>query len=157
MEENMNQTPPAAQNPTPGANSRRFGPRALLLAIVIIFGVLLVAIAISNHSNKPKNQPNTAAQAPAQAKVTLNDDGFVPATITVNHGTQLTWTNRGSSSHQVAADPYPLNNSIPGFDSTRSLLPGDSLTFTFDRTGTYHLHDQLNPLNAKLRETVIVK
>ncbi|MBI2285833.1 hypothetical protein HYU82_03350, partial [Candidatus Saccharibacteria bacterium] len=78
-------------------------------------------------------------------------------TITITVGTQLTWTNNDTRSHQPAADPHPLNNSIEGFDSSTVLLPGDSLSFTFENPGTYSYHDHLNPLNKRYQGTVVVE
>jgi len=90
-----------------------------------------------------------------QASVNINNTGFFPAEITINRGTQVTWTNLDSKSHQVAADPYPKNNSIPGFNNLALLQTNDTYSFVFSKAGTYHYHDQLNPFT--LLGTVVVK
>ena len=56
------------------------------------------------------------------------NDCFVPHTITVEPGTDVTWTNSDTVLHTVT-EPGGL------FDSW--LLPGEEVTFTFDTPGTY--------------------
>ena len=56
------------------------------------------------------------------------NDCFVPHTITVGTGTDVTWTNSDTVLHTVT-EPGGL------FDSW--LLPGEEFTFTFETPGTY--------------------
>lgn len=152
-------TEPPTLQPKNGRFSSLNPSQKLLILIAAIFVVLLATMAIYQavHKQTPKPTSTTNVAKPSQAAVSVTDSGFSPASITIKAGTQLTWTNNGKSSHQVAADPYPANNSIPGFDSTKTLLPGDSLSFTFEQKGTFHLHDQSQPLNASFHLTVIVQ
>jgi plastocyanin len=148
--------------PTPPANpslwSRlKANPLALsVLVIGLLMLVLVLALALTNH--KTTNTTNQAAnntQAAQTATMDINDTAFTPATLQVAAGTTVTWTNLGTKPHQVAADPYPKDDSITGFNSKDTLLPKDSLSFTFTTPGTYHLHDELNPL--AIQGTVVVR
>jgi len=47
----------------------------------------------------------TEASATATASVTLTDNAFQPACITVPVGTKVTWTNNGSPIHTVTSEP----------------------------------------------------
>lgn len=127
--------------------------------VLLIAGIVILALGIHYFSNKPaakqsSNNASSSVTTPSGSQVSISPTGFIPQTITLKAGTQLTWTNNDTSPHQVAADPYPSNNSIPGFDSTIVLHAGDSYSFTFVVPGTYHLHDQLNPMN--INGTVVV-
>jgi len=79
--------------------------------------------------------------------VTINDDGFIPQTITVNPGTTLLWRNNGSSPHSLES----LSQDSP-FDN-RIIESGDSASYTFDNFGTFQYRDGQNP---SLTGTVIV-
>ena len=160
-------TPPAAQpptQPTPASSgnglrhrlsSLNWPQKLLLLTTTVLAGLLLSAAIYQTFFEKPPPAPTVTV--PATASVLITKDGLSPATITIKEGTQLTWTNNDSFSHQPAADPHPLNNSIEGFDSNTTLLPGDSLSFTFESPGTYTYHDHLNPLNKRYQGTAIVE
>lgn len=157
-----NPTPaPTPQPPSTGSGlkarlSSLNGPqRLLLLTATVLAGLLLSAAIYQTYFEKPTPAPSVTA--PAQAAVSITKNGWVPSTITIRAGTQLTWTNDDSSSHQPAADPHPIHGSIEGFDSDTTLLPGDSLSFIFETKGKYTYHDHLNPLDPKYQGTVLVE
>jgi plastocyanin len=124
---------------------------------LLIVGLVILVAAVLYAANKKENNNNQTAKTlnTSTALVSVNESGFTPATLSVESGTQVTWVNAGKKPHQISADPYPSNNSIAGFNSYEVLQKGDSYSFTFSSAGTYHLHDNLNPL--KLHSTVIVK
>jgi plastocyanin len=120
----------------------------LVVLVLIIFGVM------ANHNHKSNTNKQSTDKLPG-GQISISDSKFNPQTLSVKAGTQVTWINQSTRPHQVAADPYPKNDSIPGFDSNIVLRAGDSYTFTFTHEGTYTYHDQLHPL--RLKGTVIVK
>jgi plastocyanin len=146
----MNQNTP--DNPAHSPHHLKLWSSHAKLAIAIASAVILLSIAaaISYHRSN-----HSALNPKDQAIVSITNQGFSPSTLLVKPGTAVTWTNSDSQPHEVAADPYPKNNSIPGFDSTQVLQAHDSYSFKFEKSGTYHYHDQLNPL--KLLGTVTVK
>ncbi|MFE0186784.1 cupredoxin family copper-binding protein [Streptomyces sp. NPDC059008] len=86
------------------------------------------------------------AQAPAN-HVMIADFAFSPATLTVDKGTTVTWTNEDSAPHTVTSDGSgPLNS--PTLDT------GGSYTFTFNSAGTYNYYCDIHP---SMQGTVIVK
>ena len=153
MDDHMN---PNSQQPKTDSAKHwvSFRPVKLLWLISAIFVVLLILLAASNH-NRSKTNNTASVNRNHLASVSLTANGFVPQTITIKPGGSITFTNTDSSPHQVAADPYPKNNSIPGFDSTKLLQANDAYSFIFDKAGTYHLHDQLHPFDYHL--TVLVR
>ncbi len=120
------------------------------LLCVAVLGIIFAAI----FARQDKKHP-TLSNTQASANVTITKSGFSPAVIKVSVGTRVIWTNGDVNPHQVAADPYPKDNSIPGFNSHVVLLPNDTFGFDFSRAGTYTYHDERNPL--KFNGTVIVK
>jgi len=149
-------TPQSPKEPSamPQANT---GGRQIILLISVAVALLFVIgyVVIYGNTNKSKSTSSAKAVLPAAASATISDTGFSPQSISIKPNTELTWTNNDSQAHQVSADPYPANNSITGFDNNQLLEKGDSYSFTFQKTGTYHVHDNLNPL--KFNQTIIVK
>ncbi len=74
-------------------------------------------------------------------EVSYDSDGFSPATISVEVGTKVTWTNDSGSDMWVASDPHPVHTDFSRFDQLKS---GDSYSFTFEEAGTYEYHNHLN-------------
>jgi plastocyanin len=128
----------------------------LFISLGILVVLTLLTSSLLRTDTKPNNNYKKIAQDnKQQAKVTINSNGFNPTTIQVQAGTQVTWENLDTKPHRVAADPYPANNSIPGFNNDLELQLGNTYTFEFAKTGTYHVHDQLNPMIFKA--TIVVE
>jgi plastocyanin len=121
--------------------------RTLLATSVVLIVIIILGVISYHKTSRPASV--------RQAAVAVTSQGLTPSVLSVKTGTQVTWTNSDSSAHEIAADPYPKNDSISGFDSTVVLQPNDSYSFSFKKAGTYHYHDQLNPF--KINGTVIVK
>ena len=56
------------------------------------------------------------------------DDRFVPSQITVPVGTTVTWVNKGTNQHSIAA--------FDGSFESDMLSPGDRFSHTFETPGT---------------------
>jgi plastocyanin len=135
----------------------------LAFFLIIVFVVLLAVLIGYLYLNKGKatstttttsTTPTTKTTPVTTANVSITKDGFVPATIQIKKGGQVTWTNTDSTSHQVITDPHPAHINLKDLDSD-PLGQGDSFTFTFEKAGTYGYHDEMNPL--KFKGAVIVK
>ena len=132
------------------------GPQKALALVSVVMLASVVTLSVYQVFIKEQT-PATSVTAPATASVSITSSGPSPATITVSAGTVLTWTNDDTKPHQIAADPHPSNDSIPGFESDTSLLPGDSLSFAFEDQGLYTYHDHLNPLDRIWQGRVVVE
>jgi len=119
-------------------------------AAIICGGIGLLIIAIVGVTLLTKGSSNSQNTV---ATVRITDRGFQPATLTVRSGTEITWTNSGSAMHQVASNPFPKDNGLPGL---KSQILNNTQTFSFvaDRTGTFGYHDQLNPT---MNGTIVVE
>lgn len=113
-----------------------------------VVAILLIAIVgtlwlISN--NHKKTTPSTSQAKLTTAYINISSTGFVPSDINVPTNTLVTWTNKDTKPHEVAADPYPKDDSIPNFNNNVVLQPNETYTFKFENKGLYKYHDQLNP------------
>lgn len=71
------------------------------------------------------------------------DNCFTPADITINRGEAVRFTNNSTRDMWPASDKHPSHSLYPEFDSTGTIAPGDSYTFTFAKAGTWDYHDHL--------------
>jgi plastocyanin len=99
--------------------------------------VLLLALAIGLL---------VAAPAPAKTvTVDISKLGFVPASVTVQTGDSVTWTNKDTVNHQVVCTACTFTSLV--------LTPGQSHTFVFTKVGKFTTVD---PLNKNKKGTVTV-
>lgn len=123
----------------------------VLIVIALVLTILFVVLALT------KEDETTTTSAPSSVAVTVTSSGFQPSSVQIKAGDTVTWTNTDKKAHQIAADPYPVNDSIPNFDSTVILNQNDAHTHTFDVPGTYTYHDELNPLKKSFHGTIVVQ
>ena len=126
----------------------------VLIAVVILALAFLGFLFLTGGKKPPVVEKPAVTKIASEAQVEITKDGFSPETIQVQKGTQVTWTNKDSSPHQVASDPHPTHTNLKGLVSD-SLTQGDSFSFIFEKEGTFTYHDHLNPL--KFKGTVIVR
>ncbi|MBI2145450.1 hypothetical protein HYU18_03960 [Candidatus Woesearchaeota archaeon] len=120
----------------------------------------------------PPAMPESPAQ-PAQPEVhdhsvTITASGFVPQTLTIEAGEEVTFLNKDSTQHWPASAVHPTHTAYPGsdiakcgtadaktvFDACKGLAQGEAFKFTFNQKGSWKYHDHLNP---SLWGTVVVE
>lgn len=96
--------------------------------------------------------------------VALQDNKYVPNSITITVGSTIKWTDNGSNPHSVTARPGQTEtfDSSPGCsaDTTKCLKHGNTFQFTFSHTGTFTYYCQIHgaPSGAcSMCGTVVVK
>jgi len=107
-------------------------PKARLAALI---AAMILAIAACSGTSAPApTAPLASAAAPAGggSAVSIAGFAFAPTTITVAAGSTVTWTNKDTAGHIVAAD----NGS---FNSAR-LVGGATFSQTFAKAGTFTYH-----------------
>jgi plastocyanin len=110
---------PASREEEKGELVKRLACFSTMLCVLVLLAFVTVAGA--------------QQEAPAEeVVVSIQDNYFDPADITVAPGTTVWWVNEGENPHNVTAD-----NGL--FDSG-TLYPGDSFWVTFDGQGTVTYH-----------------
>jgi LPXTG-motif cell wall-anchored protein len=94
---------------------------------------------------EPKHEDPTA-KASATASVTISDFKFTPATVTVNEGDTVNFTNDGPTVHTATADDGSFDTGI--------LEKGQSGSATFTSAGTVTYYCQPHP---NMKGTVVVQ
>jgi plastocyanin len=69
----------------------------------------------------------------ATKNVAITRSGFVPASVTIDVGDTITWTNNDTVNHSVVSDA--------GLFSSGILTPGQSFSNTFGQNGTFRYRD----------------
>jgi plastocyanin len=89
-------------------------------------GNLSTALALQVSSGRHSHAAHVAGEDPGD---TISDFKFTPATITIQAGDTVTWTNDGPSEHTATASNGSFNTGI--------LKKGQSASHTFTQPGTY--------------------
>ena len=118
---------------TKNQTSKIFSAAIALLILLII--VLVIAKIIDNN-------PSTPVTKTANIEITAN--GFLPATILVDKGTKIIWTNTDKKNHQVNSNPHPTNDALPGLNS-EILNKDQTYEYTADQSGEFGYHDGQEP------------
>jgi plastocyanin len=95
---------------------------------------------------EPQGGPTAPAKGGAEVKVDISGFAFNPATITINVGDTITWTNQDSARHNVQADD--------GSWKSPDLSQGQSFSHTFTTAGTVPYNCGFH---ASMKATVVVK
>ena len=153
MEKKMEQPNSNTQNipvvtPQTGQMRRRRPAKWLALGLLIL--MIGVASALLIRSNDGQD-----AQAVADVTVEVTASALQPETIKIKKGGSVTWINKDTAPHLIESDPYPEASTLPSLNSGEALSTGESYTHTFDETGTFTYHDQLNP--STLKGAVVVE
>lgn len=133
------QTPKLETTPPRKQKSTLLG----ILAIVLAIGVIAIVGWLTWSAWNDRNDEETPAAA-----VNITTEGFVPSTIQIKKGSDVTWTNRDSNARSLQGDDEGL-----GLE-TKSLTQGNAYSFMFEDSGTFTYHD---PLNPAVKGTVVVE
>lgn len=128
--------------------------RLFVTALLLI--VLLTSVLVIRNSQSTGTTRQADSQLASQtAEVYITSQGFEPATVKIKKGQSVQWTNRDEAPHQIASDPHPTDDSLPGLNDDIPLNANNSFSYIFEESGTYAYHDELNPL--KFNGTIIVE
>lgn len=120
----------------------------------IIYLAFISLIVITGVTGCYKNDygTNTTGGTPGSNEVWLQNISFNPATITVNVGTTIKWTNKDNVTHTVTSGTPGSPDGI--FDSG-NLSNGGTFSFTFNTKGTFQYY--CKPHQSSMRGTVVVQ
>jgi plastocyanin len=114
----------------------------LPLVVAVVFGLGFVGAMVGmmawwggGHGTGEDQTPVVAETE--QVTVEMRDFRFVPADLTVNAGTEVTWLNRDAVPHDAVADDG-------AFDTGR-LDRGESASVVLEEPGSYHYACSYHP------------
>ena len=127
------------------------------LAVIGLAAVVAVGLIVYATTSGPgpsfQDSSGSQSQSDRAVVVQITSEGFMPATIKVLQGSQVTWVNTDNKTHKIASNPHPTHSDVKGLESP-DLGTGASYTHTFDQKGSFGYH---NHLNVTRLGTVIVE
>jgi plastocyanin len=134
--------------------SKRDQQRLAAILLIILVGLIAGSAVFINRSQDPAKAPVVTVKPPQISKISITDQGFSPATITVPRNTIVIWQAVSNNKPVIiASNPYPTNDDLKDLKSTQ-LGPGASYRYQFKNSGTYNYHDDLDPT---VNGTIIVE
>ena len=80
-------------------------------------------------SSSPNTGPSTSATCTASSTsttITISNNAVCPQNITVPRGTQVTFVNSDSRTHEMTSDPHPEHSDCTEINAVGNLVPGQS-------------------------------
>jgi len=123
-----------------------------IILMLVVLAVLIAGCSQQNTQTSAAQQNQTVAAAktaqaggnvnmgvtqpgPATVSVLIRNFAFNPASLTIDKGTIVNWTNEDSAAHQIKSDSFNSNQ----------LGKGASFAFKFDKSGTYAYSCAIHP------------
>lgn len=117
---------------------------ALVIAITVIaLGMFFfVYLILPKNNGAPKSTPQSTSSSnqnlnPQLAAVSIKNFAYKPATLHINRGSTVTWTNGDDAVHTVVDDG--------GGFSSADLSREGTFSYTFANSGTYTYHCSKHP------------
>jgi plastocyanin len=117
-------------------------------------GPAATAPAATTPTSPSSTQAQTTTPAESAVQVKMEAEAFSPSVVTISKGQTVTFVNVSDDDKWPASDFHPTHLLYPGFDAQRSIPPGQSYSFTFERRGRWTYHNHLDPL---VKGTVVVR
>lgn len=113
----------------------------LLIVPLFIFGCSS-SDSIDNADESPK--PPLITQS-GEVVIEMTSDGYIPDEIKITKGTKVTFKNSDTFYHWPASDLHPSHSQYADFDPRKTVEPGQSWSFVFDKVGEWGMHDHISP------------
>lgn len=113
-----------------------------VIFISIFFAGCTVSDDMSIDENSPKPTPITQS---GEVVIEMTSDGYIPDEIKITKGTKVTFKNSDTFYHWPASDLHPSHSQYADFDPRKTIEPGESWSFVFDKVGEWGMHDHISP------------
>lgn len=109
---------------------------------ILILVIVVIALGIWGYKYFKKSYPastsSSATSTPTASTsnaISVKNFAFNPAQTTVTKGTEVTFTNNDSVTHNITFDSFNSGN----------LVPGTTYKHTFDADGAFNYHCSIHP------------
>ena len=105
---------------------------------------ILLAACADCSSSSPSPTP-TPTPSPGGGTITIANNAVSPRNITIARGSQVTFVNNDSRTHEMFSNPHPEHTDCPEINDVGFLNPGQSRqtgNMNAVRTCGYHDHNQ---------------
>lgn len=113
-------------------------------AVIFIVAGIVVGRAIL-YTTGSRQEKNTLRPLSGEQTIRITEDGFVPDTMMIHQGTKIRFVNVDTLAHWPASDLHPSHTLYAEFDPHMPIDPSKEWDFTFEKIGTWSMHDHLAP------------
>jgi plastocyanin len=111
-----------------------------------------IVLACGSGSTEPSAPPVETTV------ITITSAGVSPKSIAIARGSQVTFTNNDTRTHDMQSDPHPSHDDCPELAQVGFLRAGESrLSGNFNDPMTCRFHDNQNEGSNALRGTIVVQ
>ena len=101
----------------------------IMITLLIAFSLVFIfSCKTSQEAAPPGNNP------PDPNTISIRDNSFSPASLTVDPGTTVRWVHNGSAIHTATSG---TRNNPDGLFDSGDMRNGDTFEFTFSNSGTF--------------------
>ena len=86
----------------------------------------LTAACGSSSANMGPSTSATWTASSTSTTITISNNAVCPQNITVPRGTQVTFVNSDSRTHEMTSDPHPEHSDCTEINAVGNLVPGQS-------------------------------
>lgn len=113
---------------------------------IVVFISVIIAFSGCVQNQQEKTQNTTNPQNTSQNTVMIQNFTYIPHTITIKSGTNVTWINKDSAIHDISSDS--------GVFASKDLAKEERYTHNFTKPGEYPYHCNEHP---SMTGTIIVQ
>ena len=125
-------------------------------ALVVVALATAILAAACSRSDRDESPPIVAPAGPLTFTITAA--GIAPKSLTVSAGSQVTFVNNDLAIHEMFSDPHPEHMDCPELNQVGFLAPGQTRqTGNLNTIRTCGFHDHLQPLNAFLQGSILIR
>lgn len=136
-------------------------PHTRTVAVVTLLACAVVALATGCGGSSNSAGPSTGTACTASSTsttITISNNAVCPQNITVPRGTQVTFVNNDTRTHEMASDPHPEHTDCPEINAVGNLVAGQSRqTSNLVIVRRCGFHDHINFLNSALKGSITIQ
>lgn len=129
--------------------------------IFAALGAAIAAAALACGGSSGSPSPPSAASCTASATsttITIANNSVCPQNTTVPRGTQITFVNLDTTSHEMNSDPHPEHTECPELNQVGHLEVGQSrLSGNLNTARRCGFHDHLRETVASLKGSITIQ
>jgi plastocyanin len=130
-----------------------------LAARAVLAGTIAALSAACGGGSSPSTGPSTGCTAgPTSTTITISNNSVCPQNITVPRGTQVTFINNDSRTHDMTSDPHPEHTDCPEVNQVGNLVAGQTRqTGNLNTAKRCGFHDHIAFENAALKGSITIQ
>lgn len=115
-------------------------------------------MAVASACDSSSDTAPSDGTAPSTNTITITSMGVSPKNITVARGTQVTFVNSDSRTHEMNSNPHPSHEDCPEINQVGFLSAGQSkLTGNLNTARTCGYHDHNRDSDTSLQGTITIQ